>query len=102
MLRRLAAVAALCTAIVPALGGTASASCVDDLESHPVLGSTPFYPSDHYLNWVHVEGTATVIVEGDDLLYDVTTLAALYPVWTQATAGNAVDATGDFANCVAG
>lgn len=102
MLRRLATVAVACAVTVPMLGGTASASCLDDLQAHPIYGTAPWDASDHWLNWVHVEGTATLIVEGDDLLHDAEWLAAFYPAWTQSTAGNAASATGGFVNCVAG
>ncbi|HVF05415.1 MAG TPA: hypothetical protein VNA20_11305 [Frankiaceae bacterium] len=98
LLRRTALVLAGSAAVTMLLGGTASASCVDDFGAEYPEGHT-FTPSDHYLNWVHVVGTATVIVEGDDLLWDAGQLVD-YTVHVAGTSGPA--ATVGFVDCVAG
>ena len=102
MLRRLATIAVACAVTVPMFGGTASASCLDDLQAHPIYGNARFDASDHWLNWAHVEGTATVIVEGDALIHDTSWLTVYFPAFTQGTATNVVGATTGFVDCVAG
>ena len=103
MLRRLAVVAVACAATVPMFGGTASASCLDDLQAYPLTRSDASWSaSDHYMNWVHFTGPATVVIEGDDLLHDVGTESTWRVRVAQDWVGNAVGATTGFADCVAG
>ena len=105
MLRRIAVVAAVCAATLPFTTGSASASCLDDFQVtyNPFRGYVEQQPySDHLYNWVHVQGTATLIVEGDDLLHDVDAVSKNWQFFIENAAGNAVTATVEFADCVAG
>lgn len=102
MLRRVALLVGLCATALP-FGSSASASCLDDLTATNFLASdAPFDESDHWGDWVHVEGTANVIVEGDDLIHDAGQLVPWTPEFTQDVVANASGATTAFVTCVAG
>ena len=103
MLRRIAVLLAIPLAFA-ASGSPAQASCADDFadrafdsDAYAVWDS-----SDHYLNWVYIEGTATVVVEGDDLLWDANELVQYLPELALDYVGNAPGNTVEFVDCVAG
>ena len=105
MIRRLAVVLASAAVAVPLLSGTASASCTDDLlATNFSEGYTSPYYTPHWwgLHYVHVTGTATVLVEGDALVYDGTTAAGDWTNWSLIVADNAADASVEWVDCVAG
>lgn len=105
MLRRLAVVVASAAVAVPLMSGTASASCTDDLLATNLsegYTSPTYSPHWNGLHYVHVTGTATVLVEGDALVYDGTTHAGDWANWTTIIAGNTADASVEWVDCVAG
>lgn len=105
MLRRLAVVVASAAVAMPLMSGTASASCTDDLLATNLNEgyTAPYYTPHWYgLHYVHVTGTATVLVEGDALVYDGTTTVGDWANWSQIVAGNAADAGVEWVDCVAG
>ena len=105
MFRRIAAVVIPAVVAVPLLGGTASASCTDDLLATQLTeGYVPPQYSEHWwgLHYVHVNGV-TVLVEGDALVSDATThVVGDWGQWTQVVAGNTADGGVEWVDCVAG
>jgi hypothetical protein len=105
MLRRLAVVFVSAAVAVPLLSGTASASCRTDLQNKNLEEgyTAPTYsPHWHGGHYVHVTGTATVLVEGDALKSDVDTTVTDWTTWTTIVAGNAAEGATEFVDCVAG
>lgn len=103
MFRRIAVLAVAVAAAVVTSGSPASASCLDDfLASDPFASDEQFNGSDHWLNWVHVQGVATVTFEGDDLLYDVGEVTRLNVARVEDYTRNVSGSTTGFVDCVAG
>ena len=103
-------VAAAAALALPLLGGTAHASCLDDLRATDLdAGYTESPKSERWgatsSPHSHVEqsGPATFMVYGDALVSDsVSWVTVDWPALLQAIATNTVDATTTFADCVAG
>ena len=111
MFVRTALVAAAAALALPLLGGTASASCLDDLQATDLdAGYTESPKSDRWgsgggLVFDHVEysGTANITVHGDALVSDwVSWYTVDWPAYALTHATNAAEATTTFADCVAG
>lgn len=104
MLRRAVLVAVSAVALVPFLGGTASASCLDDAQAGLTEGNYFDPKSEHWwdLSYVEVTGTANVELHGDALVSDTTTYAGDWVRNSQNVAGNVPGVTTGFVNCVAG
>ena len=109
MLKRAMLVAAAAALTVPLVGGTASASCLDDATARNLAEGYTESPKSDQWNWLFVggyvqpSGQATVTVYGDSLVGDFSSYAADdVPEWTQVVAANTVDTVADFADCVAG
>ena len=105
MLLKAMFVAATAAVLVPLAGGTAHASCLDDLLANNLTEGYVREPkSAHWqTGYVVTSGTATVFVYGDALASDYTEYAATdLPNYAEAVSGNAVDGTTQFVDCVAG
>ena len=105
MLKRALLVAAAAAVAIPLLGGTASASCLDDaqarylFEGYTQSPKSPYWPA----GYVTYSGVATVGVYGDAAVSDWSSWASDdFPEFTGVTVANSVDITTDFVDCVAG
>ena len=104
------ALVTMTAALMPFAGGSAHASCLDDLVATNLAeGHTETPKSEHWNSGrfphSHVEqtGPATFTVYGDALVSDsVSWLTVDWPSYLGAAATNAGDATVAFADCVAG
>jgi len=105
MSKRAILAAATAALALSSFGGTAHASCLDDLLARDLReGFQPSPKSEHWtgLTYVQVSGTATVFFYGDALVSDAALIASDRVQQVDVVSGNAVDAATDFADCVAG
>ena len=94
--------AAAVAALLP-FAGSAHASCLDDATARdPQEGYSRGQRSEHWLDYVHGTGTATVTFEGDALASDAGVVAGDNVRWASIVSANAADIATDFADCVAG
>lgn len=105
MLKRALLVAAAAAVALPLLGGTAHASCLDDVlarrydEGYTQSPKSPYWVANH----VQYSGTATVFVYGDAAVADWSSYATDdLPEYAEVVATNWSDSAADFVDCVAG
>lgn len=109
MLVRASVVALTAAVLVPLSGGTASASCLDDLLADWGDGYTESPKSEYWGTprgfgaYVDHTGTANIAVHGDALIGDAASwLTVDWPAWVVTHAQNTPGVTVEFVECVAG
>lgn len=105
MLVRSALVAVTAAALLPFTAAPGHASCLDDALARPLTDGYSESPKSQYWagqSYVQQSGTATVTVHGDALASDWLLRVGDSLRWTEIVAGNAVEVTTEFADCVAG